>query len=253
MKLKVLASGSKGNSSLLITDKIKVLIDLGMSYPYIIAKLLESNIGPSDIEAILITHTHSDHIKGLKQFVKKNNTLVYVPLKMAEELVKIIPEKNLRIIENEFSLKDLDVFLIHTSHDAVSSCGYIFTNKDNNLVYITDTGYINRKYFKKITNKDIYYIESNHDEKMLMEGPYPHILKQRIISDEGHLSNRTTAEYLKEIVGTKTKYIILAHLSETNNTEQLAYSTTKEAMDEINYQEKILITKQNEALEMVEV
>jgi len=129
----------------------------------------------------------------------------------------------------------------------------ILNNNQKSIVYITDTGYINRKYLKKLENKNIYYIESNHDEEMLMNGPYPYLIKQRILSDEGHLSNKRTASYLKKIVGTKTKYIILAHLSEKNNTEELAYNTTKEAMDDINYQESILITKQNEALEMVEV
>lgn len=253
MKLKVLASGSKGNSSLLITDNIKVIIDLGMSYPYISSKLLEENIKPSEIDAILITHTHNDHIKGLRQFVKRNNTMVYVPLKMAEELSQTIPTTTLRIIEEELTIKDLDISIIHTSHDAVASVGYIFTNKDKTIVYITDTGYINRKYLERIKNKNIYYIESNHDEEMLMNGPYPHILKQRILSDEGHLSNKTTAGYLKNVVGSNTKYIILAHLSEKNNTEDLAYQTTKEAMDEISYHEEILITKQNESLKVVEV
>lgn len=253
MKLKVLASGSKGNSSLLITNELKVIIDLGMSYPYISAKLLEENIEPSTIDAILITHTHSDHIKGLKQFIKRNNTLVYVPLKMSEELIEIIPQKNIRIIEEELTIKDLDISIIHTSHDAVASVGYIFSNNNKNIVYITDTGYVNRKYLNKIKNKDIYYIESNHDEEMLMNGSYPYVLKQRILSDEGHLSNKTTASYLKSVVGSNTKYIILAHLSEKNNTEELAYQTTKEAMDEINYQEEILITKQNESLKVVEV
>lgn len=253
MKLKVLASGSKGNSSLLLTDNIKVIIDLGMSYPYISNKLLEENIEPSDIDAILITHTHSDHIKGLKQFIKRNNTPVYVPLKMAEELSSIIPSRNVRIIEEELTIKDLEISIIHTSHDAVASVGYIFTNNTKNIVYITDTGYINRKYLEKIKNKNIYYIESNHDEEMLMNGPYPYILKQRILSDEGHLSNKTTAGYLKSLVGSNTKYIILAHLSEKNNTEDLAYKTTREALDEINYHEEILITKQNESLKVVEV
>lgn len=253
MKLKVLASGSKGNSSLLITDNIKVIIDLGMSYPYISSKLLEENIKPSEIDAILITHTHNDHIKGLRQFVKRNNTMVYVPLKMAEELSQTIPTTTLRIIEEELTIKDLDISIIHTSHDAVASVGYIFTNKDKTIVHITDTGYINRKYLERIKNKNIYYIESNHDEEMLMNGPYPHTLKQRILSDEGHLSNKTTAGYLKNVVGSNTKYIILAHLSEKNNTEDLAYQTTKEAMDEISYHEEILITKQNESLKVVEV
>ena len=230
MKLKVLASGSKGNSSLLITDNIKVIIDLGMSYPYISNKLLEENIEPSEIDAIFITHTHSDHIKGLKQFVKRNNTKVYVPLKIAEELSSTIPTSNLIIIEEELMINDLNISIIHTSHDAVASVGYIFSNNNKNIVYITDTGYINRRYLERIKNKNIYYIESNHDEEMLMNGPYPHILKQRILSDEGHLSNKTTAGYLKNIVGTNTKYIILAHLSEKNNTEELAYNTTKEAV-----------------------
>src|SRR5699024_1080680 len=119
---------------------------------------------------------------------------------------------------------------IKTSHDAKGSVGFLITEDDNSIVYITDTGYINRKYFPLLENKNIYYIESNHDEKMLMDGPYPYYLKQRIISDEGHLSNDTTAKYLKKLVGDNTKYIILAHLSEHNNKEELAYIATSEAL-----------------------
>ena len=99
--------------------------------------------------------------------------------------------------------------------------------------------------------KDIYLIESNHDEKMLMEGPYPYYLKQRVISDVGHLSNKTTAKYLENLIGDNTKYIILAHLSEKNNTEQLALSATKEKLG--NKKIQVLIAKQDEESPYVEV
>ena len=125
------------------------------------------------------------------------------------------------------------------------------TYRDKGLVYVTDTGYINRKYLEKMRKKDIYLIESNHDEKMLMEGPYPYYLKQRVISDVGHLSNKTTAKYLENLIGDNTKYIILAHLSEKNNTEQLALSATKEKLG--NKKIQVLIAKQDEESPYVEV
>ena len=142
--------------------------------------------------------------------------------------------------------------IVIPSRNLVEFTRIIEDNKDN-LVYITDTGYINKKNFKLLTNKNIYYIESNHDEKMLMDGPYPYYLKQRIISDEGHLSNTTTAKYLKELIGKDTKYIILAHLSEHNNTEQLALEATKEALKDLTFNPKVLVAKQNESLEEIEV
>jgi len=132
-----------------------------------------------------------------------------------------------------------------TSHD-VESVGYLIQNQKSSLVYITDTGYINRKYLNRLENKSIYIIESNHDEKMLMEGPYPYILKQRILSDKGNLPNHMVA-------GENTKYIILAHLSEKNNTEELAYQTTKKHLEENKVEKNILVAKPYESLEMVEV
>ena len=145
----------------------------------------------------------------------------------------------------------MKIELIHTSHDAPYSVGFIISQEDKSIVYVTDTGYINRKYLNKMVNKDIYVIESNHDEVMLMDGPYPRFLKERVISDTGHLSNKTTAKYLKKIIGDKTKYVLLAHLSEKNNTEEKAI----EAMinEEIDKYAKILIATQYEMSEMLEV
>ena len=102
-------------------------------------------------------------------------------------------------------------------------------------------------------NKNVYIIESNHDEEMLMEGPYPYILKQRVISDHGHLSNITTASYLQDIIGDKTKIIILAHISENNNTPELAYQTTKDMLEENNLDKEVIIAKQYESLDEIEV
>jgi phosphoribosyl 1,2-cyclic phosphodiesterase len=133
--------------------------------------------------------------------------------------------------------------------DVIIACD--FKNKEETLVYITDTGYINRKYLSKMVNKDLYLIESNHDEVMLMDGPYPRFLKERVISDKGHLSNTTTSKYLKKIVGERTKYVILAHISEKNNTEELAYTCTKEMLD--NDKIDIIIAKQYEESPMIEV
>lgn len=252
MKIKVLASGSKGNSTYIETKNKKILIDMGVTYQYLSQELEKINISPKDIDLILITHTHNDHIKGLQSLVKKTNLKVYVTYGMIKDLASKIPLDNIKILEEETIIDDLKIELIHTSHD-VESVGFIINNLDKSIVYITDTGYINKKYNEKLSNKNIYIIESNHDEKMLMNGPYPYILKQRVISDKGHLSNKTTAKLLSTIIGPNTEKIILAHISENNNTEELAYNTTQEELEKKNIEKEILIAKQYESLDMIEV
>ncbi len=252
MIVKVLASGSKGNSTYLQTNKLKILIDIGVSYQYLASELDKLKIDPHDLDGLLITHTHCDHIKGLQSLVRKTKIPVYVTEKMIKNLKEKIPLDNIKVLEDETILSDLEINLIHTSHDT-ESVGYILKSEEKSIVYVTDTGYINRKYFEKLKNHSLYIIESNHDEKMLMEGPYPYILKHRVIGDKGHLSNNTTAKLLTEFVGNNTKKIILAHISENNNTYDLAYQTTKDALDKNNIDKEILIAKQNESLEVVEV
>ena len=172
---------------------------------------------------------------------------------MYVDLENIVPIDRCNFIEDNFNINDVNIELIHTSHDTTFSVGYIITYNDKSLVYVTDTGYINRKYLQKMVNKNIYIIESNHDEQMLLTGPYPHYLKQRILSDKGHLSNGATANYLEKFIGSNTKYIILAHISETNNTKKLALETTKEALAKTAYSPKIVVASQEELGEVVEV
>ncbi len=231
MRAIILGSGSKGNSTLLIGKEKKILIDVGFSYPKMIKDLAEYNYKPSDIDAILITHTHKDHIGGLGTFIKRNHIPVYTNSLMMSELSKIIPEEVMILNDDIYQIGEFNILTIHTSHDAPGSVGFVIDDNQSSLVYITDTGYLNQKYLKQIINKNVYIFESNHDINMLMTGPYPYILKQRVLSDKGHLSNETTGNYLKEIIGDSTKKIILAHLSEINNTPDIAIKTVKEIIN----------------------
>lgn len=251
MKIQTLASGSKGNCTILICDNTKIIIDIGISFLSLKKILEEQDLELEDFSALLITHCHKDHIKGLPTFSKKTSIKSYIPEKMYKSLEMYLPQHKCEFIEDKFQINDVNIELIHTSHDAPSSVGYIIRYNDKSIVYVTDTGYINRKYLEKMNNHNLYMIESNHDEKMLMEGPYPRFLKERVISDIGHLSNYTTSKYLTKIVGPNTKTIILAHLSETNNTKEKALETIKSENldDNIN----ILIADQYDIGPMIEV
>ena len=252
MKIKVLASGSKGNCSLIETASARFLIDIGITYQRLKKELEKMNLNLDDIDALFLTHAHNDHTSGLKVLLKHTNFKIYANKDIIKELTVDIDKERIELYDSIMHLNSTELTIFKTSHDAKGSVGFLITDDGSSLVYITDTGYLNRKYFKLLTNRNIYYIESNHDEKMLMDGPYPYYLKQRILSDEGHLSNETTSKYLKKLVGDNTKYIILAHLSEHNNKEELAYTTTRVALQDRS-DIKILVAKQNEALEEIEV
>lgn len=249
MKICVLASGSKGNCTLIQTENTNTLIDIGMSNLYIEKQLNSLGINPDTINAVFITHTHVDHIAGLKVFIKKHNPIVYLTKKMYDELKDIVNEYI--ILEDDVFIDDLTVKYFKTSHDASDSVGYIFSSANKEFVYVTDTGYINTKYFKLLSNKDIYVFESNHDVQLLMDNPnYPYQTKQRILSDKGHLSNKDSSYYLSKLIGDKTKHIVLAHLSEQNNDADLAISTLK---DKIGSNIDIRIATQDEKTELIEV
>lgn len=252
MKVSVLSSGSKGNTTYIETKNAKILIDAGNSSKYILEKLQELNVNPNDIDAILITHIHVDHVKGLSVLLKKINPCVYMTEKMHPYLDYI---ENYTIIETDtITIKDIEVNVIKTSHDTDDSVGYIINNEGKSIVYITDTGYINRKYFDLLKNRNIYIMESNHDVEMLNNGKYPFELRQRILSDKGHLSNYDSAKYLSTFIGQNTKYILLAHLSEENNTQELAYDTLNERLNKENiHVDNIIIAKQNQETELINI
>lgn len=250
MKVKVLSSGSKGNTTYVECGNTKIIIDMGNSCKYVKDKLKEFGIDADNIDAILITHTHIDHIKGLKVFCKRYGTKVYITSGMRKDLEYI---SNYSIIEgNSFVINDLRIDVIKTSHDADDSVGYVINGGGKSIVYITDTGYINKKYFEMLSNKEVYIMESNHDVEMLNNGTYPFKLRQRILGDKGHLSNYDSSRYLSNFIGERTRCIVLAHLSLENNTEEIAYNTLIERLNCNNQSvEKIIIAKQDEETELV--
>ena len=250
MKVVVLSSGSKGNCTYVETNNHKILIDIGTSCLYVEKSLKSINVEPSEIDIILITHAHIDHIAGLKVFKKKYNPLVYIS-------DKIIKESNINI-ENISNTEDVDVKTdiliksIKLSHDVSDIKGYLIEDDNSSMVYITDTGYINEKNFDLIKNKNLYVFESNHDVKMLMNNPkYPHHTKIRILGEKGHLCNEDSAYYLSRLIGMNTKYIILAHLSEQNNKEELALTTLINTLKNKSIDfSNISVARQNEMSEM---
>ena len=246
MKISVLSSGSRGNSVLVQTSCTKILIDLGVTKSYLEENLKELNVDPNEITGILITHTHVDHIQGLKVFLKKYHPKLYVNKIILPLLKEYIDNFDYELYDYPyFSVGDIDVTVIKTSHDVKGSVGFILKNDDKSMVYITDTGYINEKYFKLLSNNDI---------NMIIEGKYNFHLKQRILIDKGHLSNKDSSYYLSKFIGDKTKTIVLAHLSDDNNTYELALNTLLETLDKNKLRvDNILIAKQKKKTDWIEV
>ncbi|MFA5481364.1 MAG: MBL fold metallo-hydrolase [Bacilli bacterium] len=214
MKFYIIASGSKGNATLLEHDNRVLLIDMGITLSRLKDEL--DNIGRKmdNIEAVLFTHEHSDHASGARFFDDKK---IY-----ASEGTLYMRSVNFITPYEKINLIGLDITPLATSHDAFSPLGFIFEHKDEKLVYMTDTGFISEKNIEVMKNADYYIIEANHNIKMLLKTNRPIELKQRILSDVGHLSNEDSAMYMSELIGAKTKEIVLAHLSEEANDQETA-------------------------------
>ena len=243
MRFSPLFSGSSGNCSVVIAGNTKLLIDAGMAGKAIEAALAQVGIVPSELDAILVTHEHIDHVKGVGVLSRRFGLPVYANEgtwgAMAELVGNIGYGKERTFVTGQdFYIGDINVTPFATSHDAAEPVGYTFFSKGAELVYMTDTGYVSERLRQYAEGADLLFIESNHDIGMLRYGPYPYQLKQRILSEKGHLSNDACGELLKKLYVSGVRRAILAHLSHENNTEQIAYDTVRHALAEDGIAEK---------------
>ncbi|MFC4651913.1 MBL fold metallo-hydrolase [Lactococcus nasutitermitis] len=231
-KYSILASGSTGNSFYVETPQKKILVDAGLSGKKIESLMDEIGRDIHDVDALLITHEHSDHIKGMGVLARKYGMEVYANAETWSEIDgknmvgKIAPEqKHIFEMGKTLTFGDIDIESFGVSHDAIAPQFYRFMKDGKSFVLLTDTGYVNDRMRGIIENADGYLMESNHEVEMLRNGPYPWATKQRILSDRGHLSNEDGAEVAFNVLGNQTKRIFLGHLSLHNNIKELAHMT----------------------------
>ncbi len=229
MRIVNLASGSKANSTFLAFEQTKILIDVGLTEKQLKQRLEEIGEKIEDILAVCITHEHIDHIRSLNVLAKKYDMDFFV----AEELVRagVVDEKVFKegklhkITDQMFNFGDFEILPFKLSHDAVFPLGFRVNvhGSSAGVGFITDTGVVTESAKNALLGTKIVFIESNHDEDMLMGGRYPLIVKKRILSDKGHLSNRQSLDFAKTLYENGTKCFVLSHLSEQNNTPEKAY------------------------------
>ena len=239
MKILPVASGSTGNSLFLELDGRKVLIDLGVSASMLKAVLTTNGYSFDDIDAVLITHSHADHVNALKVCSKRIDAPFFMSHTSKD---KLMPDRatGLTYAARTEILPDLWATAIPTSHDCPGSVGYLLETENSRFGYLTDLGCIPESTMELLYGADCIVIESNHDEEMLRWGRYPAVLKKRILSDQGHLSNAVCAEAIARFAEKGTKYFFLAHLSQENNRPELALDAAKKATAGMNVQIDVL-------------
>ncbi len=238
MRFCSLFSSSSGNSTFIGSAKTGILIDAGVSAKRLKEALISRELDPAALGGIFITHEHSDHIKGMRILASTYNIPVYATagtMDFLEENGHVTSKFPFEVIDEKgVEIGDIFVKPFRTPHDGADSCGYQISFSDGQKAAVaTDTGCVTDVMRENIIGCSLVMLESNHDVGMLQNGPYPYYLKRRILSDRGHLSNESCAEFLKELVNKGTSRIFLGHLSEENNFPDLAYQTSLAALLEI--------------------
>lgn len=226
-----LFSGSSGNSYYIGSEQAGILVDAGRTAKQLDTMLENCGIRCEAVQAVFITHEHSDHIKGLRVFASKHHLPVFASagtLSELELLDCLSPKYEASVIDDS-GIEYAGMFIkpFHTSHDSAESVGYRIETHDGRTVAVsTDLGFLSDDVRRELTGADMIVLESNHDVGMLQSGPYPYYLKRRILSKTGHLSNMDCAEELSGFAASGTTRFVLAHLSSENNTPELAYQTS---------------------------
>lgn len=243
MKYFILASGSSGNCTALVNDNDEILlIDCGLAIKDIKNRLEQCSLKFENVKKVIITHMHIDHVKSLKAF---NPLDVYI-----HQLCEMT-EYNSYDYYQTLDILGFQIYTLPLSHDAIGITGFLITYNNEKMAYITDTGYVHENIQKLINNCDIYCFESNHDPRLLMLTKRPMMLKQRILSASGHLSNQDCAYVLGNIIGPKTKEIVFLHRSKEANSEEMLLETFNKVMKQMGVDIsniKINIAKQDKPI-----
>ncbi len=239
MRMVSFASGSSGNCICIGSDTTHILIDAGISCKRILEGLSQIGLAPDDISAVVISHEHNDHIKGLGVLARKLGVPIYATpgtiSKLRElEFLQDYPEELFEAVNPDvsFLIGDLELLPFSVSHDAADPVGYRVRNGRKQLAVATDMGIYSQYTIDHLLGLNAVLLESNHDVNMLLTGRYPYYLKMRILGEKGHLSNENAGQLLNAILNDSMQYIMLGHLSRENNYEALAYEAVRLEIDQ---------------------
>lgn len=239
-----LYSGSTGNSSIVQSNKTKILVDVGESSKKIAEALASINVDPISINAILITHEHSDHVKGLSVFSKKYNVPVYANIETWNAMPKHkekVSEENIKTFTfNKFKIGDIEIKPFSIPHDAANPCGFNLYHDNKKMSIATDIGHMSDEIISNLSNSSFLLLEANYEPEILKCSSYPYMLKERIKGPNGHLSNSDAGKTISYLVNHGLNKVMLGHLSKENNFPELAYKTVVEELIEHNYNENNL-------------
>lgn len=252
MEFSVLASGSKGNCTLVKTSTTAILLDAGLSGKKILTELENLNIETSIIKAVVISHDHSDHTKGAGIISRKLNIPIYLTKPTYGKIAKYIGKVNAGLFHFEsgqnFNIGDICIESFKAPHDGIDGSNFVLykqSSTEKRLAIATDLGYCTIQLKQKLLGISSLVLESNHDMEKLLKGPYPWHLKQRIKSRQGHLSNMQTLEILQSILHPQLSNIVLAHLSEENNCPKIAFENINKFLQSKNHKAKLTVAMQD--------
>ena len=252
----VLASGSKGNATVMRCEAGMALVDAGISCRRIAQGMQKLGLHPEQLTAVFITHEHIDHVKGLETFIKKYPVPIFASAGTWRGIKQTLPRIDLQLCnrhilapQTEITLGGLRVRSFSTSHDALEPAGYMFRYRGHAFGYVTDTGYVSDLMKRELEGAEVLVLESNHDPILLKNGTYPPPLQKRILGTKGHLANETAGHLLADLK-TLPQQVFLAHLSQENNTPNLALSTVRGIVQRHRPKEKIqfYVTSQEEVV-----
>ena len=230
-----LSSSSAGNCLLVQSDKAVILIDIGISLKKVNTELEKLSLTLNDVTAILITHEHSDHCKSLNSICKKYNHIpIYINKETHDALSRIYKIENLNVhhinVNSSFSIEDLFITPFQIPHDAALPCGYTICKGNKKISIATDIGLVTDNILEALSNNDFAFIESNYETEMLNTCSYPYYIKRRISSNVGHLSNTQCSNFISTLVNKNTKHFMLGHLSNENNTPDIALKSVESVL-----------------------